>query len=121
MVPTCSRHQSISTTFKYFFVILSLLLLIAGVFPAGAVAQVLSGTWSATGSMASVRSGASAALLQDGSVLITGGTDASGPLEMLRYIADHSRQLLPCSWRAATTRRSRCKTVGCWFSVGPQP
>src|SRR5215470_4594858 len=81
MVPTCSRHQSISTTFKYFFVILSLLLLIAGVFPAGAAAQVLSGTWSATGSMASVRSGASALLIQDGRVLITGGTDASGPLD----------------------------------------
>src|SRR2546427_11041997 len=43
-------------------------------------AQVPSGTWAPAANMAEARSGASAALLQDGSVLIAVGAKDSGPL-----------------------------------------
>ena len=36
--------------------------------------------WATTGAMSGVRAGASAALLADGRILITGGEDASGAL-----------------------------------------
>jgi Kelch motif len=75
MRPTRDQHQPISYIFAIF-----LSLFVTGLFPNSAAAQVSSGTWSATASMASARSGASSVLLQDGRVLITGGTDASGPL-----------------------------------------
>ena len=75
MRPFQYQHQSITHLFAIF-----LSLFAAGIFPTSAAAQVSSGTWSATASMASARSAASAVLLQDGRVLITGGTDASGPL-----------------------------------------
>ena len=41
--------------------------------------QVSSGTWAPAGSMTQARTGASAALLQDGRILITGGQSADGP------------------------------------------
>src|SRR2546427_7756758 len=44
-------------------------------------AQVPSGTWAPAANMAEARSEASAALLQDGSVLIAGGAKDGGPLE----------------------------------------
>ena len=75
MRPTQYQHQAIN-----YLVAIFILLVSAGIFPNTATAQVSSGTWSATASMASARSGASAVLLQDGRVLITGGTDESGPL-----------------------------------------
>jgi hypothetical protein len=40
--------------------------------------QVPSGAWTLTGQMSQARTGAAAAVLQDGSVLLAGGTDASG-------------------------------------------
>src|SRR5216117_464960 len=42
-------------------------------------AQARSGTWAPAGSMTQARTGASAALLQDGRILITGGQSADGP------------------------------------------
>src|SRR5207245_6405732 len=44
------------------------------------VSQPPSGAWGPTGHMAEIRSGASAALLSDGHVLVTGGAGADGPL-----------------------------------------
>src|SRR5512147_1110634 len=44
------------------------------------VPQVTPGTWQTTGNMGSVRAGAASALLSDGRVLVTGGSDANGPL-----------------------------------------
>ena len=41
--------------------------------------QVSTGTWAPAGSMTQARTGASAALLQDGRILITGGQSADGP------------------------------------------
>src|SRR5213593_4060048 len=41
--------------------------------------QVSSGTWAPAGSMTQARTGASATLLQDGRILITGGQSADGP------------------------------------------
>jgi hypothetical protein len=101
MRPTRDQHQPISYIFAIF-----LSLFVTGLFPNSAAAQVSSGTWSATASMASARSGASSVLLQDGRVLITGGTDASVLSQALSCIADHSRPQIPCCWRAAITLRS---------------
>src|SRR5690349_8829110 len=41
--------------------------------------QAPSGSWIAVGPMNSARSGASAVLLQDGRILVTGGNDTNGP------------------------------------------
>src|SRR5882724_1872826 len=46
----------------------------------GFVLAIPSGTWQATGNLSAARPGASAALLQNGSVLITGGDAGSGPV-----------------------------------------
>src|SRR6266403_1800944 len=46
----------------------------------GSVLTVLSGTWQSTGNLAVARSGASAALLKNGGVLITGGDPGNGPV-----------------------------------------
>src|SRR3989304_5796798 len=43
------------------------------------VPQVASGTWAPGGAMAQARSGASAVLIQDQRILVTGGDDANGP------------------------------------------
>src|ERR1700719_3893768 len=44
----------------------------------GSALLISSGTWQATGNLSSARAGASAALLQDGRILITGGNSGSG-------------------------------------------
>ncbi len=44
------------------------------------ISQVPTGTWGPAAPMSMVRSGASAVLLQDGRVLIAGGSDANGPV-----------------------------------------
>src|SRR5712692_5705043 len=44
-----------------------------------AVPQVPTGTWASGGAMSQARAGASAALLQDGRILLTGGDGTSGP------------------------------------------
>src|SRR6266850_4309148 len=46
----------------------------------GFVLAIPSGTWQPTGNLSAARPGASAALLQNGSVLITGGDPGSGPV-----------------------------------------
>ena len=46
----------------------------------GQMPQVANGAWQPAGSLGSVRAGAASALLSDGSVLVTGGTDANGSL-----------------------------------------
>jgi len=60
--------------------LIALLVLSLGLALRGAISQVASGTWAPAASMAQARSGASAALLQSGAILITGGDGASGPL-----------------------------------------
>src|ERR1041384_1786708 len=52
--------------------------------------QVPSETWVPTGSMAQARSGSSAVLLQDGSVLIAGGSNADGPVASAEIFASGS-------------------------------
>ena len=54
-------------------VALCMMVTAAGSSPGSPGAQAPSGTWVPAGSMAQARSGASAALLQDGTVLIAGG------------------------------------------------
>src|SRR5438128_10354129 len=56
------------------------LLLGQGLLSKADVSQPPSGAWGPTGHMAEIRSGASAALLSDGHVLVTGGAGADGPL-----------------------------------------
>jgi len=46
----------------------------------GFVLAIPSGTWQPTGNLSAARPGASPALLQNGSVLITGGDPGSGPV-----------------------------------------
>ena len=57
----------------------AMILAAAGLLVSASPLQVPSGTWIATGAMNSARSGAAAVLLQDGRILITGGSGASGP------------------------------------------
>ena len=51
--------------------------------------QVDSGTWVAAGPMNSARSGASTVLLQDGRILITGGSEANGPTNSAELFAEN--------------------------------
>jgi len=60
-------------------VCISALLAATGILLSASLPQVPSGTWAAVGSMNSARAGASTVLLQDGRILITGGSDANGP------------------------------------------
>lgn len=50
------------------------------------VLQVASGAWVPFGSMAAARAGASAALLQDGRILLTGGDGGSGPTNTAEFL-----------------------------------
>src|SRR6266404_2828201 len=54
-------------------------ILVAGILVKGNIPQPASGNWLSGGSMSEPRSGASAALLQDGRILITGGDNGSEP------------------------------------------
>src|SRR5689334_12086914 len=67
------------TAFKRFFT--ASLLVVCCVFALTAsVPNVPSGTWQAWGDMSVARQGAATVRLQDGRVLIVGGSDANGPL-----------------------------------------
>src|SRR5580700_5827635 len=55
------------------------ILMVTGILLRASSLQVPSGTWVATGSMSSARSGAASVLLHDGHILVTGGNDGSGP------------------------------------------
>src|SRR5262245_22853673 len=58
-------------------------LVLALVLPTISMGQVFTGAWTSTGSMATVRKAASAALLRDGRVLITGGAVGADPNAVL--------------------------------------
>jgi len=75
---TTNRRDRKARTFKYAAPVLTCLFSVGLALDAGA-AQVSSGTWAPASSMAQARAGASAALLPDGRILITGGDDADGP------------------------------------------
>jgi hypothetical protein len=55
------------------------MLVATGILFSASSLQAPSGSWIAVGPMNSARSGASAVLLQDGRILVTGGDDANGP------------------------------------------
>src|SRR5438552_14823358 len=74
---TTKRRDRKARTFKY-AACLACLFSVGLALDAGA-AQVSSGTWAPASSMAQARAGASAALLPDGRILITGGDDADRP------------------------------------------
>ena len=64
------------------------ILLIGTMPPArGTASSVPSGTWSISGSLGEERSGASAVLLADGRVLITGGAGSDGPLATAEMVS----------------------------------
>src|SRR2546427_4559954 len=81
-------------------------------------AQVPSGTWAPAANMAEARSGASAALLQDGSVLIAGGAKDSVPLASAEifnrgsFSATRSMLLARRSAAAVTRKDSRVLIPG---------
>jgi Galactose oxidase, central domain len=66
----------------FFFFSLALLL---AFFLKGSGIQVPSGTWAPAGNMAEARSGAASALLQDGTILVTGGESASVTLATAEF------------------------------------
>src|SRR5438270_562738 len=64
----------------YKFVILLTVLAGAATFLGASLPQVLSGMWAPVSPMSAARNGASAAVLQDGRILISGGDAGSGEL-----------------------------------------
>src|SRR5258706_232603 len=72
------RSQPMSRRPKFVFTLA--LLFVALLTLRGSVLTVPSGTWQPTGNLSVARAGASAAQLQNGSVLITGGESGSGPV-----------------------------------------
>src|SRR5258708_6449195 len=72
------RSQPMSRRPKFVFTLA--LLFVALLTLRGSVLTVPSGTWQPTGNLSVARAGASAAQLQNGSILITGGESGSGPL-----------------------------------------
>src|SRR5438105_15767653 len=88
-------------------------------------AQVPSGTWAPTANMAEARSGASAALLQDGSVLIAGGAKDGEPLASAEifnrgsFSATGSLLLARRSAAAVTLKDGRVLITGGTTSTGP--
>src|SRR5436189_6331809 len=81
-------------------------------------AQAPSGTWAPTANMAEARSGASAALLQDRSVLIAGGAKDGEPLASVEifdrgsFSATGSMLLARRSAAAATLKDGRALITG---------
>src|SRR5216117_427492 len=88
-------------------------------------AQMPSGTWAPTANMAEARSGASAALLQDRSVLIAGGVKDGEPLASVEifdrgsFAATGSMLLARRSAAAVTLKDGRVLITGGTTSTGP--
>src|SRR6185436_2222773 len=93
-------------TTKYVLCILSLVIAI-GLWLKATVIQVPSGTWAPVGNMAEARSGAASALLQDGTILVTGGEDATGVLASAEFFSAGSFANAP----AMNVARSRHAAV----------
>src|SRR5438093_3098721 len=88
-------------------------------------AQARSGTWAPAGSMAQARTGASAALLQDGAILIAGGAKDGEPLASVEifnrgsFSATGSRLLARWNAAAGTLKDGRILIAGGSTSSGP--
>src|SRR5438093_1088580 len=88
-------------------------------------AQARSGTWAPAGSMAQARTGASAALLQDGAILIAGGAKDGEPLASVEIFNRGSfsatGSMLLARWNAAaiTLKDGRILIAGGSTSSGP--
>jgi hypothetical protein len=91
---------------KYVLCILSLVIAV-GLWLKATVIQVPSGTWVPSGSMAEARSGAASVLLQDGTILVTGGEGASGVLSSAEFFSAGSFAAAP----AMNVARSRHAAV----------
>src|SRR5438093_7344475 len=88
-------------------------------------AQARSGTWAPAGSMAQARTGASAALLQDGTILIAGGAKDGEPLASVEifnrgsFSATGSMLLARRSAAAVALKDGRVLITGGTTSTGP--
>src|SRR6266705_7144903 len=86
-------------------VALWMMVTVGGSSPGSPGAQARSGTWAPAGSMAQARTGASAALLQDGTVLIAGGAKSGEPLSSVEVFNRGSfsatGSMLLARWNAA--------------------
>src|SRR5947208_3306532 len=97
----------------------------AGSSPGSPGAQAPSGTWAPAGSMAQARTGASAALLQDGTILIAGGAKSGEPLASVEvfnrgsFTATGSMLLARRSAAAVTLKDGRVLVAGGTTSTGP--
>src|SRR5690348_795646 len=81
-------------TTKYVLCILSLVIAI-GLWLKATAIQVPSGTWAPAGNMAEARSGAAAVLLQDGTILVTGGESSSVTLASAEFFSAGSFAAAP--------------------------
>lgn len=90
--------------FGFFFFSLGLLLVF---FLKGSGIQVPTGTWAPSGNIAEARSGASSVLLEDGTILVTGGEGASGALASAEFFSAGSFASAP----AMNVARSRHAAV----------
>src|SRR5216117_2321115 len=106
-------------------VALCMMVTAAGSSPGSPGAQAPSGTWAPAGSMAQARTGASAALLQDGTILIAGGAKSGEPLASVEVFNGGSfaatESMLLARWNAAavTLKDGRILIAGGSTSSGP--
>jgi len=81
---------------------------------AAVLPQVPSGTWAAAGQMSQARSGAASAVLNDGSLLVCGGTDAAGNVLATAEIYGADGSFQP----AAPMQMARTGHTATWLSKG---
>ena len=74
--------------------------------------HVSSGTWVPAGNMTEARTGASAVLLLDGRILITGGQGADGPLASAELVNSDGSFSIAAPMRPTPRVWARCRTTG---------
>ena len=106
------KRGLMKSAFKGFWILLALLGL-TGLLRA-TLPQIFTGTWSPAVSLLQARSGAPAAMLSDGHVLIIGGDAASGPLQTAEFFGVDGTLSAAATMNAPRTghrQEHRCQSV----------